>query len=32
MFMRFILLLLALTPLSSQAQTIKEDVAFAVIG
>ncbi|HAS0919365.1 extracellular solute-binding protein [Enterobacter cloacae] len=32
MFMRFILLLLALTALSSQAQTIKEDVAFAVIG
>ena len=32
MFMRFILLLLALTALSSRAQTIKEDVAFAVIG
>jgi microcin C transport system substrate-binding protein len=30
--MRFMLLMLALTSLSSQAQTIKENIAFAVIG
>ena len=32
MFMRFMLLLLVLASLSSQAQTIKENIAFAVIG
>lgn len=32
MLMRFMLLLLALTSLSSQAQTIKENIAFSVIG
>ena len=32
MFMRFMLLWLAVMSLSSQAQTIKENIAFAVIG
>ena len=32
MLMRFMLLMLAFTSLSSQAQTIKENIAFAVIG
>lgn len=32
MFMRFMLLLLVLASLSSRAQTIKENIAFAVIG